>query len=301
MILLAFPSLLPVAKIFWPRVAALKNQWFLDLAKTMIIERQSSGEVRPDYIQLMLNTHGSQQSGNFSDTDTDLSYNEVSKELRHNAKSKFLSMEEMQGQAFLFLGAGYETTATTLSFICYYLALHPEIQSKLQREIDEHFPVQGKDINYDTVQKLPYLDMVFCEVSRLAAIGQNGVQRMCKETTTVGNITIPKGSKVMINVADIHMNPGLWGPEPVDEIVPERFLPNRKAARHPMAYLPFGGGPRNCIGMRFAVMESKMALINMLQRFNVVRCDKTEVPMTISKDGVHGPANGVFVRLSTRQ
>ena len=215
-------------------------------------------------------------------------------------KSKFLTMEEMQAQTFLFLAAGYETTATTLAWVVYYLSLYPDVQSKLRNEVDEYFPIHGEGIGYETVQKLPYLDMVFCEVSRLASIAQNAVQRKCNETTKVGNVIIPKGAKVMINVSDIHCNIDLWGPEPVDQMVPERFTPERKGARHPMAYLPFGAGPRNCIGMRFAIMESKMALINLLQRYIIYRCNKTQVPLKCNRDGIHGPAEGVFVKLCKR-
>ena len=68
-----------------------------------------------------------------------------------------------------------------------------------------------------------------------------------------------------------------------------------------MAYMAFGAGPRNCIGMRFALMQAKMVLINMLQRFNVVKCEKTQVPLECVKDIISGPAEGVFIRLATRQ
>ena len=199
-------------------------------------------------------------------------------------KDKFLTMKEMQAQTFLFLAAGYETTATTLSWIVYYLSLYPDVQSKLQNEVDEYFPIHNQDNSYETVQKMSYLDMVFCEVSRLASIAQNAVQRMCNQTTKVGNVIVPKGAKVMINVSNIHSSIDLWGPEPVDQMVPERFTPERKGARHPMAYLPFGAGPRNCIGMRFAIIESKMALINLLQRYNVHRCNKTQLPLKCNRD-----------------
>ena len=297
----SFPGLLDKIRLFLPDTLTPPFGWLRELAGKMIKERQFSGEVRPDYIQLMLdslNETDGNESG--SATDTDFSEDETAKEIRHNSKTKFLTFAEMQGQIVLFLAAGYETTATTLAWAAYFLALNQQVQKKMQQEIDEFFPTKNHKINYETVQKLPYLDMVFSEVSRLAYIGQVAVQRICNETTQIGHITIPKGTKVQINVADIHINPDLWGPEPVDQFVPERFLPERKGNRHPMAYLPFGAGPKNCIGMRFAIMEAKMALINMMLRYNVVKCDKTQVPITCNTDGVHGPANGVYVRLTKR-
>ena len=229
-------------------------------------------------------------------TGTDLSEEEI----RCDVNSKFLTLPEMQGQIIGFLAAGYEATATTLAFTAYYLALNPNVQEKLQQEIDEHFPIENHKISYETAQKLQYLDMVFSEVSRLAYIGMLAVQRICNETTQVGNFTIPKEAKVQMNVADIHMNPDLWGPEPVDQFVPERFLPERKGNRHPMAYLPFGAGPKNCIGMRFAIMKAKMALINIMQQYSVVKCNKTQVPLKCHLDVVHGPADGVYVQLTKR-
>ncbi len=300
LLFLTFPNLHKLASFFWPRVTAPPNDWFLDLAKAMIIQRQTTGEVRPDYIQLMLNLLKEPEKDVSKASSTE-NGSAADNQPASSNPSKFLTMEEMQGQIFVFLSAGYETTATTLSFIAYYLVLYPDIQSKLQEEIDQHFPVPGDDINYETVQQLPYLEMVFCEVSRLAYIGQLAVQRKCKEDTTVGgNILVPKGAKVLINVADIHMSSDLWGPEPIDELVPERFLSERKALRHPMAYLPFGAGPKNCIGMRFAIMETKMTLISVLQRYTVVKCNKTKVPIKCNPDGVHGPAEGVFVQLHHR-
>ncbi len=67
-----------------------------------------------------------------------------------------------------------------------------------------------------------------------------------------------------------------------------------------MAFLPFGGGPRRCIGMRFAIMEAKMALINVLRDFNIVRCEETKVPLPINKDGLLCPSQGVHVKIARR-
>ena len=305
LLLTVFPNLVKAVKYLFPRLTSFKDDWFLDLAEKMITDRQNTGESRADYMQLILNLlkrgDGTRDKTSGSETDTDLSDSETAVQLRYNARTKFLTMEEMQAQISVFLIAGYETTASTLAYIAHYLALYPKIQEKLQAEIDEHFPVTGKNINYETVHKLPYLDMVFCEGSRLSYIGALAVNRMCKETTKIKDITVPKGAKVYINVPDIHMDPELWGPEPVDEFVPERFQPERKGARHTMAYLPFGGGPRNCIGMRFAIMEAKMALVNMMQRYSVVKCNKTQVPLNCTTDGVHIPKDGAYVRLSKRQ
>ena len=80
----------------------------------------------------------------------------MAKEIRCNVNSKFLTLPEMQGQIIGFLAAGYETTATTLAFTAYYLAVNPNVQCKLQQEIDEHFPTENHKINYETVHVNSY-------------------------------------------------------------------------------------------------------------------------------------------------
>ncbi len=215
------------------------------------------------------------------------------------SSTKYFELEEMQGQTLLFFAAGYETSSATLSLFAHYLALNPEVQAKLQREIDEHFPKPGENIHYDTIQRLSYLEMVFCELSRLSGLTRS-LQRMSRQQTTVGDVVIPTNAKAIVNVADIHLNPDLWGPEPVDQLIPERFLPQRKVLHHPMAYLPFGEGPRNCIGMRFAIMQVKMVLINILQRYTILTCTNTQVPLPRNMDGACTPRDGVFVKLKRR-
>ena len=66
-----------------------------------------------------------------------------------------------------------------------------------------------------------------------------------------------------------------------------------------MAYLPFGGGPRNCIGMRFAILEAKMAIITMLKKFTIEKCPETQ--LALRSGGIHGPVGGVFVKLIERK
>ena len=79
-----------------------------------------------------------------------------------------------------------------------------------------------------------------------------------------------------------------------------RFLPERKSERNPIAWIPFGGGPRNCIGMRFALMELKIALVRILKNYNIEKSSETQVPVQKQKRFIRGPAQGVFVKLTAR-
>ena len=81
---------------------------------------------------------------------------------------------------------------------------------------------------------------------------------------------------------------------------PTRFTPERKAARHQLAYMPFGIGPRNCIGFRFALLEVKIIMVRMLQKYRFVRCEETEVPLKLAQIFIERPENGVYVQVEKR-
>ncbi|XP_046602917.1 cytochrome P450 6j1-like isoform X2 [Neodiprion virginianus] len=111
------------------------------------------------------------------------------------------------------------------------------------------------------------------------------------------NVTIPKGQRVWIPVWDIHQNPEYY-PKP-EVFDPERFTDDMRQARHPMTYLPFGDGPRNCIGARFAVYQTKLGLIKVLSNFKVDVCDKTYIPYKPDpKSFLLAPIGGVYLQFS---
>uniref|UniRef100_A0A914M114 Cytochrome P450 n=1 Tax=Meloidogyne incognita TaxID=6306 RepID=A0A914M114_MELIC len=99
----------------------------------------------------------------------------------------------------------------------------------------------------------------------------SGVNRICEETTTLGNIILEKGTNISIDSLTLHRDPKLWG-EDAEEFKPERWLNGGELA----FYYPFGGGPRICIGLRFAIMETKMRLVRLLKTFELKRCLETE-------------------------
>ncbi len=80
-----------------------------------------------------------------------------------------------------------------------------------------------------------------------------------------------------------------------------RFSPENKKSRHPMAFMPFGGGPRNCIGMRFGIMEVKMAIVQLLKKYEIEKCEQTAIPLPVNVNVVVSPAEGVHVLLKKRK
>jgi cytochrome P450 family 6 len=152
----------------------------------------------------------------------------------------------------------------------------PDIQERLQVEIDHAFESNVDDYqpDYQTVQSLEYLDMVVNETLRLhSPVGI--IPRVCtKEYTMPGtDLKIPVGSEIHFLPASIHTDEQYY-PDPT-KFDPERFSKDERAVRHPMAFMPFGQGPRACIGSRFALLEAKIAMVTVLRKFRVKRCPET--------------------------
>ena len=95
------------------------------------------------------------------------------------------------------------------------------------------------------------------------------------------DLVLPKGMRIILPLDAIHNDPDYY-PNP-DEFIPERFLPEAVESRHPCAFMPFGDGPRNCIGMRFGKMQAQIGLIYLLSKFRFERCASTQVPIRISR------------------
>lgn len=193
---------------------------------------------------------------------------------------KTLTQDEITGQATLFFVAGYDTTSNTISFVMYHLAIYPEVCEKLLQEIDDK--IGGATPNYENVTSLSYLEMCINETMRLFPAAPR-IDRQATDDVTVGNIKIPKGMIINIPVGAIHMDPEYW-PEP-EKFDPERFTAEAKANRDPFVFMPFGAGPRNCVGMRLALLELHISIVRILQKYRPVKSPKTKVPVQVSKLG----------------
>ncbi|CAF3845010.1 unnamed protein product [Rotaria sordida] len=182
-----------------------------------------------------------------------------------------MTKHEIASNIFLFMIAGYETTSTALAYVSYVLATHPNEQSKLQAHIDAHFDSITEDDmpNYEKISEMDYLDMFIRETLRMYPIAPNAVTRQnTKEFHIDGVGVIPIGTSITANQYSLHFNPDLWGPVDPHTFYPERFT----TKRHPLAWVPFGAGPRNCVGMRFALMEMKIVLVRLLKIYSIIDC-----------------------------
>lgn len=204
----------------------------------------------------------------------------------------------LTAQAFVFFVAGFETSSSAMSNALYELALNPEIQDKLRQEIKEHFEKNNDELKYDQVKDLTYLDLVFRETLRKYPPGPL-ILRKSVSSYTFNNtkVSIPEKTFVWIPLYAIHHDPDIY-PNP-DAFIPERFNDDAVASRHPMHYMPFGDGPRNCIGARFAVYQSKVGLITILRNHKVEVCEKTMIPYEINPGAfLLAPKEGIYLKLT---
>lgn len=204
-------------------------------------------------------------------------------------------MDEIVGNSILFLLVGYDTTSNALTFTAHNLATHPACQEKLIEEIDA---ILGKEQpNYNNVQKMEYLERVLCETLRLYPSACR-THRLAEMDIVIEGYTVPNGTDISFPIYSIHRDPRFW--ENPTRFDPERFTPENKAKRHPYAYLPFGHGPRSCIGMRLAQVEMRLAIVSILQHYRFKTCEETEIPLKLSKANLLKPENGVKLLLESR-
>ena len=207
-----------------------------------------------------------------------------------------LTDEEIVGQCVIFLFAGYETSSNTLAFITYYLATHQDVQNKLREEIQEAVKSNPDSTLYDLAHSIEYLDCVISEAQRLNPPLYQ-LSRECAKDYDIGGIHIPAGLEVIVPVYFLHHDPEAW-PDP-EKFDPERFRSPAKDTRHPYQFMPFGTGPRSCIGMRFALMEIKIALIRIFTKYKFVQSPETQVPLVIQSGASLSARDGVRVRVET--
>lgn len=175
-----------------------------------------------------------------------------------------MSDEQLGSEVMTMLLAGHETTATALSWTWALLSKHPEVEAKLHAELDT--VLGGRAPTVEDVPKLGYTRQVVEEAMRLYP-PVIVLSRAVKEDDVVGGFHIPKGTWVDVSAYVTQRHPDFW--EEPDAFRPERFAPEAAAKRHRFAYFPFSGGPRQCIGNSFALMEAQLLLATVARRYRL--------------------------------
>ncbi|XP_058808187.1 probable cytochrome P450 6a13 [Phymastichus coffea] len=180
----------------------------------------------------------------------------------------------LTAQAFVFFLAGFETSSTTISNAMYELALNPDIQDNLRQEVKVAFQENNGKLSYDVIKNMKYLDKVFRETLRkYPPVGMLQREAVSDHIFADSNISITKGTKIFVPVYAIHYDPNIY-PDP-NKFDPERFEEDAVESRPHMTYLPFGDGPRICIGERFAHIQTKLGLATVIRHFKLEVCEKT--------------------------
>lgn len=184
--------------------------------------------------------------------------------LARDDDGKGMSDEQVRDEAITLLLAGHETTANALNWTWMLLAQNPEAETKLHEELDT--VLGGRAPTLADLKQLPYTEMVVKESMRLYPPAFS-FSRMAIEDAVIHGYDVPKGSDLNIFTWFTHRDPRWW--DAPEQFRPERFRPENEASIPRYAYLPFGGGPRVCIGNSFAMMEARLMLATMARRYQL--------------------------------
>jgi cytochrome P450 len=261
---LCLPSWVPTAR---NREFRSVMQFMDNLIYGLLGERRRTGATHGDLLDLLLQARDEETGAGLTD-------------------------QELRDEALTIFAAGHETTANALAWTWYLLATHSEAKARFHEEVDK--VLQGRTPTADDLQHLPYTRAIFDESLRLYPPAP-AVQRKAETDTTVGGLSLPEGALVLVGTYNLHRHPSFWtNPE---QFLPERWLDGeRPASRY--AYLPFGAGPRACVGIHFASVEGPLLLALIGRRYDLQLAQENvepELMVTLR------PKGGIRMRLQRRK
>ncbi|XP_031628978.1 probable cytochrome P450 6d4 [Contarinia nasturtii] len=229
------------------------------LVKENLEYRERYNIIRKDFFQLLIQLRN---TGNVQKDD------EWETVIKNDGSQKKMSLDEIKAHSFAFFGAGFETSSTTMSFCMYELAKNPDIQERVRNEIKTVLAQHNEQITYESVSEMKYLGYCIDETLRMYNVFPT-VARKCVKDYQIPDTDkiIEKGDLIIFPSFAAHRDEKYYpNPENFD---PERFNEQNSAGKNQInrPYLPFGDGPRNCIGLRLGKMQVQVGLVIMLQKF----------------------------------
>ncbi|CAK9302785.1 unnamed protein product [Gordionus sp. m RMFG-2023] len=315
-VMILFPVIIPILNYF--KISPFEEsplQFFADIVENTIEERKKFNIKRNDYLQLLLDSHDIYNS-NQSNSNISLKENarisningskkdihKISDDMmtmneedsietktaeNQNILTAGMSKEQYISNALLFFIAGYESTANALSWTARTLACYPEIQETLRNEIKQKISLKYTHfrphlLNYDDIMSLKYLDQVIKEVMRLHP-PNIFFDRMASEDFYLEDKLIKKGTVIEVPIYALHRDENIWSSP--NEFDPDRFDPKNLTMEHQYSYMPFGFGPRNCVGsnIQFVIAPGD------------INSDLTPDNTKFKKNGTNFPENGIKV------
>ncbi len=220
------------------------------VVQQIIRQRRAHGKRHVDFTQMLME---------FKDPDTKAGMTE----------------RELLDEILTLVVAGHETTASTLNWTWWLISQHPEVERRLQEEQDRVGPL-GAGATYADLERLPYTLAVLQEALRLYPPAWI-LTRRALGPDKLGGYAVSPGTDVFLSPFVIHRHPAFW--DNAERFDPERFEPGRAETRHKFAYLPFGAGPRHCIGENFSIFEMMLHLNGAARRFRLRPTDTEPVTM----------------------
>jgi len=290
------PKLLKILKIslFETDVSA----FFKSIIYETIKAREEQGIVRPDLINLLMETRKGGKNEETETVETGFATVKEAGDIGKFKQTRNLTNDAITAQALIFFFAGFDSISTAMCFGSHELAFNKDIQDELRKEIKHTYKESNGKLTYEALMKMKYMDMVVSEIVRKwpPAVG---IDRVCTKPYTIEPVTpdekpipLKPGDVLWLPIQGIHRDPNNYpNPEKFD---PERFSDENKDSINPYTYVPFGSGPRNCIGSRFALLEVKVLLFNLLLHFELVPTKKTQNPIKLNRKSFNHTAEGGF-------
>lgn len=274
-----FPLLSKIlnVKLFDDRI----SDFYKNVVTTTIAARKAKGIVRPDMLQLMM-------------------------QARDNSEKIKLTDDDMTAHAFIFYFGGFDTASLLMYLAVHEIAVNSNVHEKLQAEVDQVLEQCNGDVTYEALHAMRYLDSIMNETLRLYSPATIG-DRLCRQPFELPPaqpglkpFVVEPGVSVWIPFSAILKDEKYFSNP--DKFCPERFMDDdNQETFDPAAFTPFGNGPRICIGNRFALMEAKLAIFQLMANFKLLPCSKTVNPLKPNPSSfVLSMEGGVWLELQPR-
>ena len=283
-------------------------EYFVEMTKKIYNERKSGELVENDFIQMLFNAAGPSDYAKGVEHLKDITRSSLSHETQEdlekqakmlnktNSRRK-LTPNEIMAQCLVFLN-GFDGAASTVAYAAHYLALQPEWQGEIVNEI-KNICEDPENIKYEELNKLNILDWVVSEALRLYPPGAFTFRLTADDYYIPEyDLNLEKGTSVQIPVYSMHRDEENF--ENPDEFHPERFSPENIHKIKPYTYLPFGAGPRNCIGMRFSMVMMKVVLAKILVKYRLMPSSRTDIPLKFKCGTPSLDAYSVYLQFQER-
>ncbi|XP_066159249.1 cytochrome P450 9e2-like isoform X2 [Euwallacea fornicatus] len=269
------------------------SAFFTNIIEETVKLREEKGIVRPDMINLLLEIKrgcAKKKEEDVSDDGFAVIKEEENAPATHHKRTVNITNQDIASQALVFFLAGFDSVSSAMSYTSYELALNPEIQAKLRKEINEVSEKCNGKPSYEDILGMKYMDMVVSESLRKWPVAP-AADRICVKPYTLKpmspedpTITFKVKDTLWIPIISIHRDEKYY-PDP-EKFIPERFSEANKGNILPCTYMPFGVGPRACIGSRFALLETKAVIFYLLKNYEIVPTKNTKNPLKFLRRSV---------------